>query len=1419
MDSRASTVRYDDCFERGWLPVSGRRGRALAMVAVLLVSTLSFGTAFVGTVAAVDNATISSSPTDSGDVVNHTVTFSPDGTDSAEDGNSIEDIRIDYTAGDDGANVSAVDPEDVHYVKVDSASDDDADYDASYSVKDVSVENGGHTLVIDVGGSKTLTGGQTWSVKYGDVENPSQPGNYTASIDVNYASSSNPVKAIYEVTDDTPPNVGVNLFTTGGNSSQDVDVNVTANEELGSFSVEIGDDHQETLSKSDFTLVQSGDTYVYRANITSGEDGHYTATVTDAVDTEGNAISETPDDELWVDTVPVDVVNGSISPANVTPNSTVDHDLTVSVDDFTMDGGTDTVRVDFANVTDVSLGNVTAANATVTNASLADADEETVAVDLDTGDGGGTTDVTVSLNVTAHYPGTAEGRTLPVDVTALDSDGDEDIESNVTSVTVGDSGLTVSNFTLHTVGGNTSQNVNLSFVTSDQLDSVSVDLTGDAGGSLSLDDLTLVSSSTDAYNYTANVSSGEDGTYHAELASATDTQGDRAYEDDEDTLTVNTVGVDVVNGTITNDTVADDNTTVEHTVTVDVEDYSTDGGTDTLRVGFDESLDVTLGNVTAANASVTNASIVDADGDGTATTAEVDLDTGDGGGLVDVTVSLNVTAHYPLGSEGTTYAVDATALDSDGDEDTETNVTSVHVNDTVPQITNYSVFVVGNDTTSQDVDVAFNVTKELAEATVDLGGSANGTLTLDDLNETRLSDGYRYRGDVSSGEDGHFWANLTHAADADGDTTDDYADNATVNTVPVEVIGGNVTPDPVSANESTTLNVSVQVANFSEDGGTDEVHVHVNDSFAADYTLAGASVENGSATVASATAKQCDGDADNDCTVVSLDTGDDGGTTDVTVSIQLNVTTPDVENATYPFHAHAFDSDGDEDGPEQFTTVTVVDHPPHITNFTLVRVGGPNAQDVDLVVNATEALSPLEVNLSGAETGTLTRNDFTETDAGEHVYRANVSEHEEGKFVADLDVAAAPDGDRVPNDHRDSLLVNTVPVDVVNVTSVPSQVVAGQQVTQSVTVDVADFSRDGGTDVVTVRLPDATGGTVTVQNATVVATNASANNSTTLWTAAPNATVVEGSDADTAVDTVRVPLETGDGGGLVDVTVSVTASVRYADDAAGETLPVGAAAFDSDGDSDAEPTMADVTVVAPTDGDETETIVEDDTTAPLTNVTSTTNDTTVSPINATTPVNVTPVNLSTPTTPVENRTGAALEAVNVSANFSGEPNVTVSTNATSPTGEPVANESVDALTYFEVGHEVNDSQIRTATLTFAVDADDVTTSDRVGVYRFGDGEWNRLNATYVGQSGGEHHYRVELGHLSTFALAVDDPDSQVQQSQTTTTQSADTTTEEADGTDDTDTTPSTSTEDTPGFGVVSALVAALAAALLARRRD
>lgn len=1151
-------------------------GRVLAMVAVLLVASLAGGS-FVGSVAAADSATITPSSHDSGDVVNHTVTLSPDDTTAKEEGTSLSAIAVYYSATD----VSNVSQTDVVYVKVSTDNDSAAEKNLTDKVQGVDISDNGHTLTVQMSDSQSLDGGHTYYVKYGDVRNPTQPGNYTVEADFNPQSLDNPASATLEVTDDTPPEVGVDLFTAGGQASQDVDVNVTANEALGSFTVEVGDDHQETLTKSEFTRVQSGDTYVYRANVTSGEDGHYTATVTDAADTEGNSISDTPSDELRVDTVPVAVVNGTVAPETVAPNTTVDHDLTVSVDDFSTDGGTDTVRVDFANATDVSLGNVTATNATVSNATLADAGAETVAVDLDTGDGGGTTDVTVSLNATVNYPSTIENETLPVAATALDSDGDEDTDSNVTAVYVNESGLAISNFTLYTVGGTDSQRVNLSFVASDELDTVSVDVSGATNGTLTRGDFTLVSASADAYNYTANVTSGEDGTYHAVLSSATDTAGDRAYEDDEDALTVNTV--------------------------------------------------------------------------------------------------------------------------------------------------------------------------------------------------------------------------------------------------PVTVVGGNVTPDPVGANETTTLNVSVQVADFNRDGGTDEVHVHVNDSFAADYALAGASA-NGSTAVTNATTMDCDGDGDADCTHVSLDTGDDGGLRDVTVELALQVRTPAVGNETYPFHAHAFDSDGDDDMASNVTSVTVVDRPPHITNFTLVRVGGPDSQAVDLLVNATEPLPSLQVSLSGAANGTLTRADFTETDAGEHVYRANVSAGEDGEFVADLDAAAETDGDHVPNDHRDTLLVNTVPVDVVNVSTTPTEVVAGDRVVQSATVDVESFARDGGTDVVTVRFPDAAAGTLSVRNATAVATNASANNSTTLWTAEPNATAVDGADADTAADTVRVPVDTGDGGGLVDVTVSVAASLRYAEDAAGETLPVGAAAYDSDGDSDVEPTMADVTVVAPTTDTSLEptSVTADSTLSGTTSVTTlnetnvTTNETANETNTTNTTANRSSVTLVTNETALENWTGAALDAVNVSANFSGAPALNVSATASSPTGVAVGNASVDALTYFTVTHEVNDSRIRSAALTFAVDTESVADPSRVAVYRYGDGAWNRLNATLVGQSNGEYRYRVELSHLSRFALAVDDPDGRVQQSETTsTTTTASTTTQASDST--TATSSPTETK-SPGFGVASALVAALVAALLAGRR-
>jgi PGF-CTERM protein len=118
--------------------------------------------------------------------------------------------------------------------------------------------------------------------------------------------------------------------------------------------------------------------------------------------------------------------------------------------------------------------------------------------------------------------------------------------------------------------------------------------------------------------------------------------------------------------------------------------------------------------------------------------------------------------------------------------------------------------------------------------------------------------------------------------------------------------------------------------------------------------------------------------------------------------------------------------------------------------------------------------------------------------------------------------------------------------------------------------------------------------------------------------------------------------------------------------------------------------------------------------------------------------------------------------------------------------------------YLSIDHDL-DSEITTATITFSVEIDG-DEADNVRLYRNVDGEWTPLDTRLVGQADGRAQYEATTPGFSVFAVGVDEP------------------TDTAGATDtDEPTDLETTSDDTPGFGLLTGLLALLSVALLGRR--
>ena len=86
-------------------------------------------------------------------------------------------------------------------------------------------------------------------------------------------------------------------------SDQDVDVSFTASEPLGAIRVELGDDASGVLDGSDFTATSTGGGGVaYRADLSDGRDGTFSARLETAADSTGNDGASGQTDSVTVDT-------------------------------------------------------------------------------------------------------------------------------------------------------------------------------------------------------------------------------------------------------------------------------------------------------------------------------------------------------------------------------------------------------------------------------------------------------------------------------------------------------------------------------------------------------------------------------------------------------------------------------------------------------------------------------------------------------------------------------------------------------------------------------------------------------------------------------------------------------------------------------------------------------------------------------------------------------------------------------------------------------------------------------------------------------------------------------------------------------------------------------------------------------------
>jgi len=129
--------------------------------------------------------------------------------------------------------------------------------------------------------------------------------------------------------------------------------------------------------------------------------------------------------------------------------------------------------------------------------------------------------------------------------------------------------------------------------------------------------------------------------------------------------------------------------------------------------------------------------------------------------------------------------------------------------------------------------------------------------------------------------------------------------------------------------------------------------------------------------------------------------------------------------------------------------------PPTISDFNATN---PSGQDVQVSFNASEQLNRIEVDITGAETATLTESDFTETNnGGTFTYVATYSGSSDGDYTAELRTATDSAGNDGAGAETDTVTVDTTPPTITSasITNAPiSQADAGNP--QTVTVEFSE---------------------------------------------------------------------------------------------------------------------------------------------------------------------------------------------------------------------------------------------------------------------------------------------------------------------------------------------------------------------------
>ncbi|WP_128476863.1 S8 family serine peptidase [Halorussus pelagicus] len=829
---------------------------------------------------------------------------------------------------------------------------------------------------------------------------------------------------------------------------QDTDVTFVSSEQLSNVTVGLGGDASGTLTRADFTENESGP-YIYRANVSEGQDGTFEATLLDAEDADGNEGASGQTDSVTVD------LNAPTLSVNLTDatdgNGVVNDGDEVRIEATVTDNGSDIDAVT-ADATELAAGSVT----------LAHASGDTYAATVTVADAGnGTQNVTVTA-----------------------TDGNENANSESGSVVADNAGANIPYFNLQSFV-NQENELELTFNSDEKLKATRLTLSDGDGNVVKNVTRLSTDKSLDSYEYNTTFTVSSDGRYRATLEEATDAAGNEnftgtttdtttvdttaptvsnfsaemypgsvrvSFESSED-LDTSAIAVELINGsgqtasTVTsfyklsgtyraqhdipsgldetwtaNLTRAEDNhgndgadgqtdTTPADTTAPNISDLDATLDDETVTVTFDsdEPLNQTLTTVTVTNANQSEVATLES---------------------FEVSGSYTYTATYEVQSRvEESHTVELTSVsDRYWNGATYDPVANVEVDTRAPTVANFDVVADG-----QNVDVVLDTDEDLSELNVSLGGDADGTLSLAAFDETydSASNLYTYRANVSAGRDGTFEATLRNATDDDGNVrvrgqTDSVTVDVTAPTLSVNLTDATDGDGVVNDGDE----VRIETTATDSDTGVDSVTADATGLGAGSVTLAHASGDTYAATVTVA-------DAGN-------------GTRTVTVTA----------------------TDGNENANSEDDSVVADNEAPHIRQLDISSYDSEKSVEISLVTE--EELDTLRLSLAESDGNvlkSLEKNDMAVRDVsvGYKYQFSNVTDND-GTYRATLEEAT----DAAGNENFTGATTDTTTVDTTapTISNFSAKMYPG-----SVRVSL-DSSEELNTSALAVELTDASGQTV-----------------------------------------------------------------------------------------------------------------------------------------------------------------------------------------------------------------------------------------------------------------------------------------------------------------------------------------------------